>query len=63
MFCGSMFCGFLVFWCKRVLAVEEVVNARYGVIEQWALLLRNAWPKVSMVCKIFKDQGVILTAL
>ncbi|GLT38427.1 hypothetical protein SLA2020_126800 [Shorea laevis] len=40
-----MFCGFLVFWCKRVLAVEEVVNARYGVIEQWALLLRNAWPK------------------
>ncbi|GKV38414.1 hypothetical protein SLEP1_g46328 [Rubroshorea leprosula] len=41
---------------KRVLAVEEVVNARYGVIEQWALLLRNAWPKVSTVCKIFKDQ-------
>ncbi|GKV38431.1 hypothetical protein SLEP1_g46343 [Rubroshorea leprosula] len=46
-FLGAMFCGFLVFWCKRVLAVEEVVNARYGVIEQWALLLRNAWPKVS----------------
>ncbi|GKV47838.1 hypothetical protein SLEP1_g54697 [Rubroshorea leprosula] len=58
-----MFCGFWVFWCKTVLAVEEVVNARYGVIKQWALLLRNACPKVSMVCKIFKDQGVILTAL
>ncbi|GKV38674.1 hypothetical protein SLEP1_g46563 [Rubroshorea leprosula] len=47
----------------RVLAVEEVVNAGYGVIEQWALLLRNAWPKVSMVLKIFKDQAVILSAL
>ncbi|GLT26045.1 hypothetical protein SLA2020_011350 [Shorea laevis] len=42
-----MFCGFLVFCCKRVPAVEEVVYARYGVIEQWALLLRNAWPKVN----------------
>ncbi|GKV38421.1 hypothetical protein SLEP1_g46333 [Rubroshorea leprosula] len=28
-------------------------NARYGVIEQWALLLRNAWPKVSGECKCF----------
>ncbi|GKV38473.1 hypothetical protein SLEP1_g46385 [Rubroshorea leprosula] len=27
-FLGAMFCGFWVFWCKRVLAVEEVVNAR-----------------------------------
>ncbi|GKV38667.1 hypothetical protein SLEP1_g46556 [Rubroshorea leprosula] len=62
-FIGAMLCCLLVFACKRVLVVEEVLNAGYGVIEQWALLLRNAWPKVSMVLKIFKEQGVILTAL
>ncbi|GKV38412.1 hypothetical protein SLEP1_g46326 [Rubroshorea leprosula] len=62
-FIGAMLCCLLVFACKRVLAVEGVVNAKYGVIEQWALLLRNAWPKVSMILKIFKEQGVILTAL
>ncbi|GKV49157.1 hypothetical protein SLEP1_g55923 [Rubroshorea leprosula] len=53
----------LVFACKRVLAVEGVVNVGYGAIQQWVLLLRNAWPKVSTVLKIFKEQGVILTAL
>ncbi|GLT59250.1 hypothetical protein SLA2020_320800 [Shorea laevis] len=51
-----MFCGFLVFWCKRVLEVEEVVNARYGVIEQWALLLRNAWPKVQFAYTIGREE-------
>ncbi|GKV44615.1 hypothetical protein SLEP1_g51778 [Rubroshorea leprosula] len=58
-----MLCCLLVFTCKRVLVVEGVVNAGYGVIEQWALLLRNAWPKVSMVLNIFKEKGVILIAL
>ncbi|GKV38377.1 hypothetical protein SLEP1_g46292 [Rubroshorea leprosula] len=60
---GAMLYCLSVFACKRVLAMEGVVNVGYGVIEQWALLLRNAWPKVSMVPKIFKEQGVILTAL
>ncbi|GKV49491.1 hypothetical protein SLEP1_g56242 [Rubroshorea leprosula] len=40
----------------RVLAVEEVVNARYGVIEQSALLLRNAWPKVSRFVRFSKTK-------
>ncbi|GKV38401.1 hypothetical protein SLEP1_g46316 [Rubroshorea leprosula] len=62
-FIGAMLYCLLVFACKRVLAVERVVNVGYGVIERWALLLRNAWSKVSMVLKIFKEQGVILTAL
>ncbi|GKV26025.1 hypothetical protein SLEP1_g35386 [Rubroshorea leprosula] len=44
-FNGAMLCCLLVFACKRGLVVEGVVNAGYGVIEQWALLLRNAWPK------------------
>ncbi|GLT57587.1 hypothetical protein SLA2020_305510 [Shorea laevis] len=45
-FVGAMRCCLLDFTCKRVLAVEGVANAGYGVIEQWALLLRNVWPKV-----------------
>ncbi|GKV33073.1 hypothetical protein SLEP1_g41620 [Rubroshorea leprosula] len=48
-FIGAMLCCLLVFACKRVLAVEGLVNAKYGVIEQWALLLRNAWPKTNKV--------------
>ncbi|GLU23887.1 hypothetical protein SLE2022_398630 [Rubroshorea leprosula] len=62
-FLGAMLCGVLVFGCKRVLAVEGVLNAGYGVIERCTLLLRNAWPKVSMVLKVFKEHGIILTAL
>ncbi|KAK8633512.1 hypothetical protein V6N13_014357 [Hibiscus sabdariffa] len=56
-------CGVLFFGCKRVFAVEGVVNAGYGVIGQCILLLRNAWPKASMILKVFKEQGLILTAL
>ncbi|GKV43843.1 hypothetical protein SLEP1_g51091 [Rubroshorea leprosula] len=62
-FLGAMLCGVLVFGCKRVLAVDGVLNAGYGVIERCTLLLRNAWPKVSMVLKVFKEHGIILTAL
>ena len=56
-------CGVLVFGCRRVFAVEGVVNAGYGVIGQSILLLRNAWPKVLQVLWIFKEQGLILALL
>ncbi|KAL4379802.1 hypothetical protein GQ457_02G037210 [Hibiscus cannabinus] len=59
----ALVCGVLFFGCKRVFAVEGVVNAGYGVIGQCILLLRNAWPKASMILKVFKEQGLILTAL
>ncbi|XVE80498.1 hypothetical protein DITRI_Ditri14bG0144800 [Diplodiscus trichospermus] len=59
----AMVCGVFVFGCKSVFAVEGVVNAGYGVIGQCILLLRSAWPKVSMLLKVFKEQGVVLTAL
>ncbi|KAK8712404.1 hypothetical protein V6N13_147644 [Hibiscus sabdariffa] len=59
----ALVCGVLVFGCKRVFAVEGVVNAGYGVIGQCILLLRNAWPKASMILKVFKEQGLVLTAL
>ncbi|PPR80231.1 hypothetical protein GOBAR_AA40482 [Gossypium barbadense] len=58
-----MVCGVLVFGCKRVFAVDGVANAGYGVIGQCILLLRNAWPKASMILKVFKEQGLVLTAL
>ncbi|KAK6269520.1 hypothetical protein POUND7_006625 [Theobroma cacao] len=47
----AMVCSVLVFGCKRVFAVEGVVNAGYGVIGQCILLLRNSWPKLSMLLK------------
>ncbi|KAG4122771.1 hypothetical protein ERO13_D11G287600v2 [Gossypium hirsutum] len=59
----AMICGVLVFGCKRVFAVDGVANAGYGVIGQCILLLRNAWPKASMILKVFKEQGLVLTAL
>ncbi|KAK8519843.1 hypothetical protein V6N13_031678 [Hibiscus sabdariffa] len=58
-----MVCGILIFVCKRVFAAEEVGNAGYGVIGKSILLLRNAWPKASMLLKVFKEQGVVLTLL
>uniref|UniRef100_A0A151UHN6 UPF0053 protein HI0107 family n=1 Tax=Cajanus cajan TaxID=3821 RepID=A0A151UHN6_CAJCA len=56
-------CGILVFVCPRVFAIEGVVNAGYGVIGQSILLLRNTWPKVSQVLRIFKEQGLVLAML
>ncbi|XVF70820.1 hypothetical protein PTKIN_Ptkin11bG0192500 [Pterospermum kingtungense] len=59
----AMVCGVLVLGCKRVFAVEGAVNAGYGVMGRCILLLRSCWPKVSMLLKVFKEQGVVLTAL
>ncbi|GMY31027.1 DUF21 domain-containing protein At1g55930, chloroplastic-like [Fagus crenata] len=60
---AAMVCGVLVFGCRRVFAMEGVVNAGYGVIGQSILLLRNAWPRTLQVLQVFKDQGLILAAL
>lgn len=60
---GAMVAAVLILGCKRVLALEGVADAGYGVIEQCSTMLKNAWPKVAMVLKIFKEQGVILTVL
>ncbi|KAJ8766532.1 hypothetical protein K2173_023779 [Erythroxylum novogranatense] len=54
---------FLIFGCKRAFATEGVVNAGYGVIGQSILLWRNAWPKVSQLLKVFKEQGLVLAIL
>ncbi|KAK5840240.1 hypothetical protein PVK06_009129 [Gossypium arboreum] len=57
----AMVCDVLVFGCKRVFPVDGVANAGYGVIGQCILLLRNAWPKASMILKVFKEQDLVLT--
>ena len=56
-------CGVLIFGCKRVFAVESVVNAGYGVIGKSILMLKDAWPKLSPVLRLFKEQRLILAAL
>ncbi|KAI8009784.1 DUF21 domain-containing protein [Camellia lanceoleosa] len=55
--------GVLVFGCRRVFAVEEVVDSCYGVIGQNILLLKSYWPKLSQVLRVFKEQGLVLAAL
>lgn len=59
----AMICGVLFLGGRRVFAVESAVNAGYGVIGQSILLLRNAWPKVSQVLRVFKEQGLVLALL
>ncbi|XP_062169327.1 DUF21 domain-containing protein At1g55930, chloroplastic-like [Alnus glutinosa] len=60
---AAIVCGVLVFGCKRVFAMEGVVNVGHGVIERSMLMLRNAWPKTLQVLQVFKEQGLILAAL
>ncbi|OWM81351.1 hypothetical protein CDL15_Pgr007389 [Punica granatum] len=60
---AALVCGIMVVGCRRVFAVESVVNTGYGVFGQSILLLRNAWPKVSQLLRVFKEQGLILAVL
>ncbi|PSR85293.1 DUF21 domain-containing protein [Actinidia chinensis var. chinensis] len=60
---AAIVCGVLAFGCRRAFAVEGVMNAGYGVIEQSILLLKSSWPKVSQVLRLFKEQGLLLAAL
>lgn len=59
----ALVCGVFVFGCRRVLAVEEVVSAGYGALEQTLVALRNSWPKVLQVLRVFKEQGLVLALL
>lgn len=60
---GALVCGVLVSGCRRVFAVESIVNADYGVMGRSMVFLRGAWPKVLQLLRVFKDQGLILAAL
>ncbi|RDX75613.1 DUF21 domain-containing protein, chloroplastic, partial [Mucuna pruriens] len=52
-------CGVVLFGCPRALAVEGVL----AIVEQSKVSLRNAWPKVLPVLRIFKEQGLVLAVL
>ncbi|CAM8891389.1 unnamed protein product [Rhodiola kirilowii] len=60
---GVLVCGFFVLRCNKVLAVEGVVSAGNQVLEQGLVSLRNAWPKMSQVLTVLREQGLILAAL
>lgn len=59
----GVICGFFLIGCRRVFAVEGVLNGGYGVLEQGLVLLRSYWPTVLLVLRMFKEQGLILAAL
>ncbi|KNA07940.1 hypothetical protein SOVF_167210 isoform B [Spinacia oleracea] len=63
MFLTAIVCGVFLFQCRKVMAVEGVINAGYGVIERGIIMWRNAWPKTLQVLMVFKEQGLILAAL
>ncbi|EYU27423.1 hypothetical protein MIMGU_mgv1a004081mg [Erythranthe guttata] len=43
--------------------MEDVMSAGYGVWERSLLSLRNSWPKVLQVLKVFREQGLVLAFL
>ncbi|XP_076916146.1 putative DUF21 domain-containing protein At3g13070, chloroplastic [Bidens hawaiensis] len=51
-------CGVFVFGCRGAVAVEGVVG-----FEQIKVSMTNSLPKVLMVLKVLKEQGLILAAL
>ncbi|XP_006346158.1 putative DUF21 domain-containing protein At3g13070, chloroplastic isoform X1 [Solanum tuberosum] len=59
----GVICGVFIIGCRRVFAVEGVLNGGYGVLEQGLVLLRSYWPTVLLVLRMFKEQGLILAAL
>ena len=60
---AAIVCGVLVCGSRRAFAVEDVVNASYGIVDKSMIMFRNAWPKTLQVLQVFKEQGLILAAL
>lgn len=62
---AAVCCGVLVLGCRGVLAAEGVLNGGFvgSGLEQIKLSLTNSLPKVLMVLKVLKEQGLILAAL
>lgn len=57
-------CGVFVLGCRGAVAAEGVLNGgNYVGLEQIKLSLTNSLPKVLMVLKVLKEQGLILAAL
>ncbi|XXG48764.1 hypothetical protein AAC387_Pa02g3123 [Persea americana] len=61
---ASVVCGvFLIGGCRRVLAMEGVLDAGVRVFEKGGVLFKGAWPKMLLVLKVLREQGLVLTAL
>ncbi|XP_006306885.2 DUF21 domain-containing protein At1g55930, chloroplastic [Capsella rubella] len=57
---GAVVCGFWLYGCRKVLASTNVMDV---ALSQSKLLLKNAWPKTSLVLKVLREQGLILAVL
>ncbi|KAI7737432.1 hypothetical protein M8C21_007386 [Ambrosia artemisiifolia] len=61
---AAVCCGVFVLGCRGALAAEGVLNGGNIVgLEQIKLSMMNCMPKVLMVLKVLKEQGLILAAL
>lgn len=61
---AAMVCGVLILGCRDAVAVEGVLDAGWrGVFQSSGVALRNSWPKVLQLLKVFREQGLILAAL
>ncbi|KAG9144110.1 hypothetical protein Leryth_013761 [Lithospermum erythrorhizon] len=58
---ASIVCGVVVLWCRRVMAYEVVGGVE--VVDRGMVVLRNSWPKVLQVFRVFKEHGLVLAAL
>ncbi|KAF8409698.1 hypothetical protein HHK36_005777 [Tetracentron sinense] len=52
-----------VIGCRRVFAMEGVVDVDNKVFGQSGMLLKGLWPKFLQVLCVFKEQGLVLAAL
>lgn len=61
---AMMVCGIMVAGCRKVLAVEGVLNVGLGgALETSRVALKSSWPKVLQVLMVFREQGLVLAAL
>ncbi|XP_072955970.1 DUF21 domain-containing protein At1g55930, chloroplastic-like [Typha angustifolia] len=49
--------------CGRVVAAEGVADAGFGILGAGKWGLGGSWPKILQILQLFKEQGLILTAL
>uniref|UniRef100_A0A1D1YQI3 DUF21 domain-containing protein At1g55930, chloroplastic n=2 Tax=Anthurium amnicola TaxID=1678845 RepID=A0A1D1YQI3_9ARAE len=60
---AATICGMFAIGCQRVLAQESVSHVSVSVLGKSGMVLKDAWPQILQVLRVFKEQGLILAAL
>ena len=60
---GAAILGAFLTSCKWALAQESVSQLTLSQLGRGGLTIRDSWPKILQVLRVFKEQGLILTAL